>query len=162
MVPLWYAVVAAFLAYFLGSAMTWMITRRRKVVEVDRTEKKEVRPLNVFDAYSDKEMIELRAEAARQVKTYHKYSNSTSLLRDQVNVLRKIDDEGTTVCIGRSVPKWDTSREEKQKALAQVISNSFYAMEAGEDPTLEQEREPNAGDMQLAFDILRKFDIEEK
>ena len=73
-----------------------------------------------------------------------------------------LNDEGTTVCIGRSVPKWDTSREEKQKALAQVISNSFYAMEAGEDPTLEQEREPNAGDMQLAFDILRKFDIEEK
>ena len=49
-----------------------------------------------------------------------------------------------------------------QKALAQTISNAFYAMEAGEEPTQEQEREPNAGHMQLAFDILQKFDIVRK
>lgn len=73
-----------------------------------------------------------------------------------------LDDDGATVCIGRDVPKWDSRKEEIQKALAQTIHNSFYAMEAGEYPTPEQEQEPNAGDMQLAVDILRKFDIKEK
>lgn len=50
----------------------------------------------------------------------------------------------------------------KQKALAQVIHNSFYAMEAGEYPTKEQEQKPNGGDMQLAADILTHFKVKER
>lgn len=73
-----------------------------------------------------------------------------------------MDDEGSTICIGRDFPKWNPSRDELQKSLAQTIHNSFYAMEAGQDPAPEQEQEPSAGDMQLAFDILRKFDVREK
>lgn len=67
-----------------------------------------------------------------------------------------------TTCVGRDHPKWSSERDELQKSLAQTISNSFYAMEAGEDPTEYQKREPSAGDIQLAFDILRKFDVKEK
>ena len=40
------------------------------------------------------------------------------------------------------------------KQLAQVINDSFFAMQAGEMPTKEEQSEPNAGDMQLAVDII--------
>lgn len=50
------------------------------------------------------------------------------------------------------------TNEERQKALAQVIANSFFAMQAGEWPGGPNNNygipTPNAGDMQLAYDIL--------
>lgn len=45
-------------------------------------------------------------------------------------------------------------------ALAQVIANSFWGMEAGRDPSPAEAPEPSAGDCQLAADVLRAFDAE--
>lgn len=42
-----------------------------------------------------------------------------------------------------------------QEQIAQVIANSFYAMEAGESP--EADQEINSGHMQLAFDLREAF-----
>jgi hypothetical protein len=48
-----------------------------------------------------------------------------------------------------------TAIENEREALAQVIADSFYAMQAGYQPTEAWEMpEPSAGDMQLAHDIL--------
>lgn len=60
-----------------------------------------------------------------------------------------------------SVQEWNSDISKRQ-ALAQTISDAFYAMEAGTHPTKEQQREPNTGDVQLAFDILNRFDISPK
>lgn len=40
-----------------------------------------------------------------------------------------------------------------REAMAQVIANSFYAMQAGEFPDPALQPEPSAGDMQLASDL---------
>lgn len=60
--------------------------------------------------------------------------------------------------------EWKANRrnEAARRDVAQVIHNSFYAMEAGEWPSTSQQTEPNAGDMQLASDILKHFTIKEK
>lgn len=50
----------------------------------------------------------------------------------------------------------------QQTALAQVIHNAYWAMEAGTYPTKDQEQEVNAGDLQLAYEILTHFNITPK
>jgi hypothetical protein len=45
------------------------------------------------------------------------------------------------------------SLAEERLALAQVIHDSFYAMQAGEFPDPANREGPNGGDMQLASDI---------
>jgi hypothetical protein len=45
------------------------------------------------------------------------------------------------------------SLADERRAMAQVIHNSFYAMQAGEWPDPATQEEPNGGDMQLASDL---------
>ena len=47
-----------------------------------------------------------------------------------------------------------TPHEARVRALAQVIAESFYAMEAGEPPAPSFRPEVTAGDVQLATDII--------
>lgn len=91
MVP-WYAVIVLMVTSgFFSGALVYVWRKPRKAVEVDRTQK-EVRPLNVFDAYSDSDLAKLRKEVADSVKTYREYG-SRLLTEDKARELRKIDDE---------------------------------------------------------------------
>lgn len=91
MVP-WYAVIVLMATSgFFSGALVYVWRKPRKVVEVDRTQK-EVRPLNVFDAYSDSDLAKLRKEAADSVRIYREYG-SRLLTEDKARELRKIDDE---------------------------------------------------------------------
>jgi hypothetical protein len=45
------------------------------------------------------------------------------------------------------------SLADERRAMAQVIHDSFYAMQAGEWPDPATAEEPNGGDMQLASDL---------
>ncbi len=93
MIPWWATLVLMATTGFFSGVFTYIL-KPRKVKGVDRTVAlKEVRSLNVFDAYSDAEMKTLRKEAAERVKTHRKYGHSSSVLEEKVKELRKIDDE---------------------------------------------------------------------
>ena len=91
--PLWGVFIIVIVASIFSGALTYALLGPRQTVEVDRTPKKEVRPLNIFDAYSDKEMKDLRDEAARLVRYYREIKAGPITIDNQVKKLREIDDE---------------------------------------------------------------------
>lgn len=92
MVPLWVVILLMATAGFFGGALGYILRRPRTIKEVDRAEKKEPRPLNVFDAYSDKELEDLREKAARSAQ-YYRDVGSRLMTDEYVKELRKLDDE---------------------------------------------------------------------
>lgn len=88
--PLWGFILLWATGILTGGLMVYLWGPRR-TVEVDRTE--ENRPLNVFDAYSDKELERLRKEVAQRVQSHMRYNSSSSITEEKVRELRKIDDE---------------------------------------------------------------------
>jgi hypothetical protein len=70
--------------------------------------------------------------------------------REQQEAKRRSREQG-----GNYTTHLRAVRRENEEILAQVIHDSFYAMQAGEDPEPGISGSPNSGDLQLAHDILR-------
>jgi len=90
MVPTWVLFISIILSMWAGAGLMAFLRTPRKTAEVDRTDKKETRPLNVFDAYSDKDLQKQREETARTIQAYRKMRYTAE---PQIRYLREIDDE---------------------------------------------------------------------
>lgn len=91
MVTVWYVIGCIVVSWLLGVGMTYFFLRtNRGSKEIEQSSTKQTRPLNKFDAYSDKELQLQRDEAARQVRSYLKHGYNAN---KKIEYLREVDDE---------------------------------------------------------------------